>query len=126
MARVSEKALRPRQYVFHKLPPERSEKLGRLVRVLLDRERIEELEARDAVRRHDRNEAARHAQSILEGRKHPSPETEQIRALELELEDLNRQRGQLFEALQKELKQSSTVAKKEDVTMTESSDINRK
>lgn len=86
------------------------------MRKVLERERMDALEAREAVRRHERNEAARHAQNILDGKREADPENEQIRALEKELEELQQQKRQLFGKLSKMLG-SDLVEKRENVKM---------
>lgn len=111
MARISEKALRPRQYVFNRLPMERKKKLEERVKKLLERERITSLSARANVRAVEETQAAKHAERILEGKHKPEPENDHIRALEKELEELRQKKKTLYETLKKAL--DSDDAKKE-------------
>ncbi|KAI0560439.1 hypothetical protein FGB62_112g223 [Gracilaria domingensis] len=103
MARVSKKALRPRSYVLGRLTPERLHCLRGGVRKLLEKERLEKLKARAAVRAVERTEARRHAENILAGVQEAEPGNEQLRALGKELNELRQKKLSLFAALKKKL-----------------------
>lgn len=107
MARVSEKALRPREYVFNRLSAERIAQLAPGVRDLMERERSAAAEARAAQAAREATEAARHAENIIAGVQTPDPESEAIRALEKELEELQEKKRRLFAQLKKRLESSS-------------------
>lgn len=104
MARVSDKALRPRQYVFNRLSAERITALAPGVRKLRDYERRQMVQAR-ATRRiaEQRHMAARHAERLMKGVKESGAETEEIGELEKELEELRSRKRQLFEQLRQSL-----------------------
>lgn len=111
MARVSEKALRPRQYVFNRLSAERIAALAPGVRKLREQEKRQALSARAARRAADRHIAARHAENIMAGVTRPVPETDQIGELEKELEELRQKKRQLFEQLRKCLEEDNSNAR---------------
>lgn len=118
MARVSEKALRPRQYVFHRVSGRRRALVRAGVQRVLAGERAEGAQAREAVRQHERNEAARHARGILDGKWQADAENEQLRALEGELADLEKRKRGLFEQLRKLLE-----GRKSDVVVDGGSNV---
>lgn len=103
MARISEKALRPRQYVFNRLSAERIARLTSGVRKLQESERRQSVNTRAAARAADRHVAARHAENIMAGLRHAVAETDEIGVLEKELEELRRRKRDLFEMLRKSL-----------------------
>lgn len=113
MARVSEKALRPRQYVFNRLSPERMSQLRPAVRKLREEEQAALKSAREARATQERTEAARHAQNIMAGVQTPDPESDSIRGLQKELEELHEKKRRLFAQLKKSL--DSGDAKREVV-----------
>ncbi|CAN8069327.1 unnamed protein product [Agarophyton chilense] len=117
MARVSKKALRPRSYVLGRLSPERIHRLQGGVRKLLEKERLEALKARAAVRAVERTEAQRHAENILAGIQEADPGNDQVRALVKELEELRQKKRILFVALVKKLDE-------EDSSNKEKSEVN--
>lgn len=103
MARVSDKALRPRQYIFTRLSTERIAQLAPGVQRLLEQERSQVASARAARAARERNEAARHAENIMAGLQTPDPESDSIRALQKELDELLERKKQLFAQLKKSL-----------------------
>lgn len=103
MARVSEKALRPRQYVFNRLSAEQMTRLIPGIKKLRDEERAAAAHARAARIEREVIEAARHANNIMDGVQQADPEHELIRALEKELEELKERRRALFAELKKTL-----------------------
>lgn len=103
MARVSEKALRPREYVFNRLSAERIAQLSPGVQKLMKVERVAATRARAAEAAREASEAARHAQNIISGVQTPDPESEAIRALEKELEELQDKKRRLYAQLKKKL-----------------------
>lgn len=113
MARVSQKALRPRQYVFNRLSPERMVQLRPAVRKLRENERAALKTAQEARAATERTEAARHAQNIMAGLQTPDPESDSIRALQKELEELQEKKQLLFAQLKQSL--NSADAKREVV-----------
>lgn len=111
MARVSEKALRPRQYVFNRLSTEQITRLTPGVKKLREEERAVAARARGARKEREISEAARHAKNIMDGVQRVDPESDSIRALEKELEELKERRRTLFAELRETL--DSKDAKKE-------------
>lgn len=103
MARISEKALRPRQYVFTRLTPERIAQLTPGVRKLREQEKRQALTTRAAMRAAERHVAARHAENIMAGITTAQPESEQIASLERELHDLRQRKRRMFESLRRSL-----------------------
>lgn len=120
MARISEKALRPRQYVFNRLSSDRIRKLRPGVKKLLEQEKMHAVAARAEVRAAERSEAARHAENIVAGIKEADPENEQIRLLEKELEELRQKKRSLFATLKKTL-DTDAAANSKDPDMKDSS-----
>lgn len=107
MARVSAKALRPRQYVFARLSADRIALLSGGVRKLLDSEMYATTRARASANLIERREAARHAEDIMASIQTADAETEQIRALEAELDELRDRKKRLFVMLRKTLDSQS-------------------
>lgn len=103
MARISEKALRPRQYVFTRLTAERIAQLTPGVRKLKDQEKRHALTTRAAMRAAERHVAARHAENIMAGITTAQPESDQIASLERELYDLRQRKRRMFESLRRSL-----------------------
>lgn len=126
MPRVSEKALRPRQYIFHRVSPEQVTKLAPAIKKLLDQEREADGRARVARAERVKIEAARHAKNIMSGVQCADPESDTIRALERELEELKEKRRTLFVHLKRALDsdeakvESKEVATSSAVIKTES------
>lgn len=116
MARVSRKALRPRQYVFNRLSSSRIKRLQEGVKKLREKEMLDMMAARAAVRALGRSEAARHAENIMAGIKQSDPENDQIQALEKELEELRQKKRSLFATLKKTL-DTDAAASAKDVEM---------
>lgn len=108
MARVSEKALRPRQYVFNRLSAERIAQLAPGVQKLMEQERQAAANARAAQVAREATEAARHAQNIMDGVQAVDPESDTIRALEKELEELQEKKRSLFAELKRRLDAAET------------------
>lgn len=108
MARVSEKALRPRQYVFNRLPASRLPAFAGRVKKLKDEETKEAQAVSAALSASKRRQAARHAENIMAGITTTNPETEQIGALERELEELRERKRTLYGQLRAKI-----AAKKE-------------
>lgn len=103
MARISEKALRPRQYVFTRLTPERIAQLTPGVRKLREQEKRQALTTRAAMRAAERHVAARHAENIMAGITTAQPESDQIASLERELHDLRQRKRRMFDSLRRSL-----------------------
>lgn len=101
MARVSEKALRPRQYVFNRLSADRIAQLAPGVQKLMEQERQAAASERAAQVAREATEAARHAQNIMSGVQAADPESDTIRALEKELEELQEKKRSLFAELKR-------------------------
>lgn len=108
MARISEKALRPRQYVFTRLTPDRIAQLTPAVRKLKDQERRNALSSRAAIQAAERHVAAKHAENIMAGITTSQPENRHIAALEQELSELRQRRRRMCERLRKALAQSNS------------------
>lgn len=109
MARISEKALRPRQYVFTRLTPERIAQLTPGVRKLREQEKRQALTTRAAMRAAERHVAARHAENIMAGITTAQPESDQIASLERELHDLRQRKRRMFESLRRSLAPDSST-----------------
>lgn len=116
MARVSEKALRPREYVFNRLSAERIAQLTPGVRKLMKKEREAAAQARAAEAAREASEAARHAENIIAGVQTPDPESEAIRALEKELEELREKKRRLYVQLKKKLEKDGAHKMEMDIT----------
>lgn len=114
MARISEKAVRPRQYVFNRLSKSRLATLAPGVTNLREQERRQVLSARAARRAAERHLAARHADNILAGITELIPESDQIGELERELEELRTRKQQLFEQLRQSLDEENQLARTND------------
>lgn len=95
MARVSEKAVRPRQYVFNGVSKERRAALTMGVATLRAMEREGEWRAQQRARDRARDEAGWQAEKAVTGG--------QIASLEAELADLASEKRRLFEALKRSL-----------------------
>lgn len=111
MARVSAKALRPRQYVFNRLPEEKIKALSGAVKKLKEKEKHDAVAARAATRAVKEHQAARHAEKIILGIREMEPESEAIRQLEKELEELRQRKKYLFEKLKRYLDKENQVGK---------------
>lgn len=123
MARISEKALRPRQYVFNRLSAERIARLTSGVRKLRESEKRQSVNARAATRAADRHVAARHAENIMAGLRQAVPESDEIGVLEKELEELRRRKRDLFDMLRKSLGADSHAIAHGDVSGDVSGDV---
>lgn len=117
MARISEKAVRPRQYVFNRLSKSRLAILAPGVIKLREQERRQVLSARAARRAAERHLAARHADNIMAGITELIPESDQIGELERELEELRTRKQQLFEQLRQSLEEENQQTRKNDNTI---------
>lgn len=111
MARVSGKALRPRQYVFNRLPEEKIKALSGAVKKLKEKEKHDAVAARAATRAVKEHQAARHAEKIVLGIREMEPESEAIRQLEKELEELRQRKKYLFDKLKRYLDKENEVGK---------------
>lgn len=99
MAKLSEKASRPRQYVFHHLCKSRIESLSPSISKLCEQERQQTLNMRAARFAAERHPASRHADNIMASGTSKIPESDEIEELELKLEVLRARKQQLFERL---------------------------
>lgn len=103
MGRVSKKALRPRAYVLNRLTAQQIERLTPGVNKLRQYEHQQAQKLRKRVEESQRQQAARHAHNIMNGKQQVDPESALIVALEKELEELKQKKRNLFACLKQTL-----------------------